>query len=233
MDQPVRDDAVSARPTCARPCACRPSMQPVTGGEAIVSAPAAGRFAADSLLSIGATVSAGQVAGPSRAAAATAATIGRRLPPKSPRRRRRWTRRARNRRAPSGCLPSAPCPRGASKMRDARSAIADARLRAAQARLAQRDQTLGTGGGAASGNAFVLRAPIAGRVAEVIGDAWRLVRRRCAALQDRQDRRSRAAGAGARRRRRRDARIDGVAFEIPGRAGPDSAEARTTCTTPA
>jgi RND family efflux transporter MFP subunit len=45
--------------------------------------------------------------------------------------------------------------------------VADARLTAAQARLAQRDQTLRTGGGAAAGNSFVLRAPIAGRVAEV------------------------------------------------------------------
>lgn len=38
---------------------------------------------------------------------------------------------------------------------------------AARARLAQRDETLGTGGGAASGNSFVLRAPIAGRIAEI------------------------------------------------------------------
>jgi RND family efflux transporter MFP subunit len=45
--------------------------------------------------------------------------------------------------------------------------IADARLTAAQARLAQREQALGTGGGDAAGNSFVLRAPIAGRVAEV------------------------------------------------------------------
>jgi RND family efflux transporter MFP subunit len=45
--------------------------------------------------------------------------------------------------------------------------IAEARLRAAEARLAQRDETLRTGGGAASGNAFVLQAPIAGRLAEV------------------------------------------------------------------
>src|SRR6185503_6192009 len=38
-------------------------VQPVTGGEAIVSAPAAGRFAADSLIAIGATVRAGQALG--------------------------------------------------------------------------------------------------------------------------------------------------------------------------
>ncbi len=45
--------------------------------------------------------------------------------------------------------------------------VAEARLSAAQARLDQRDETLRTGGGAAAGNSFVLRAPIAGRVAEV------------------------------------------------------------------
>ena len=38
---------------CDRRSACRPSIEPVTGGEAIVAAPAAGRFAADALLSIG------------------------------------------------------------------------------------------------------------------------------------------------------------------------------------
>ena len=54
-------------------------------------------------------------------------------------------------------------------MEDARRAtsIAEARLTAAQARLAQRDEVLRSGGSVASGNAFVLRAPIAGRVAEV------------------------------------------------------------------
>jgi membrane fusion protein, heavy metal efflux system len=40
-------------------------------------------------------------------------------------------------------------------------------LKAAQARLAQRDEVLRSGGGAASGNAFVLRAPIGGRVVEI------------------------------------------------------------------
>ena len=52
--------------------------------------------------------------------------------------------------------------RGAARRGDRRGA-ADGR----QARLAQRDEMLRSGGGAASGNAFVLRAPIAGRVAEV------------------------------------------------------------------
>ena len=57
----------------------------------------------------------------------------------------------------------------ARRVEDARRAVAvaEARVTAAQARLAQRDEVLRVGGGAASGNAFVLRAPIAGRVAEV------------------------------------------------------------------
>src|SRR6185503_5637473 len=39
------------------------AIQPVTGGEAIVGAPAAGRFMADTLVSIGAAVRQGQVIG--------------------------------------------------------------------------------------------------------------------------------------------------------------------------
>jgi RND family efflux transporter MFP subunit len=41
-------------------------------------------------------------------------------------------------------------------------------LKAAEARLRQRDETLRSGGGAAAGNAFVLRAPIAGRITDVM-----------------------------------------------------------------
>jgi RND family efflux transporter MFP subunit len=59
----------------------------------------------------------------------------------------------------------------ARRVEDGRRAtqVAEARLEAALARLAQRDETLRSGGGAAAGNAFVLRAPIAGRLAEVMG----------------------------------------------------------------
>jgi RND family efflux transporter MFP subunit len=46
--------------------------------------------------------------------------------------------------------------------------VAETRLQAAEARLSQRDETLRTGGGAAAGNAFVLRAPIAGRIVDVM-----------------------------------------------------------------
>jgi RND family efflux transporter MFP subunit len=57
----------------------------------------------------------------------------------------------------------------ARRVEEARRAtsVAETRLRAAEARLAQRDETLRTGGGAAGGNAFSLRAPIGGRLSEV------------------------------------------------------------------
>jgi RND family efflux transporter MFP subunit len=57
----------------------------------------------------------------------------------------------------------------ARRVEDAKRAVAaaEARLNAAQARLEQRDQTLRSGGSAASGNAFALQAPIRGRVIAV------------------------------------------------------------------
>ena len=156
-----------ARATDLRPSVRVPAMiQPITGGEAIVAAPAAGRFAADALISIGAAVRAGQVlgrleprlsAGSDRAtlasdvAEAQAALAGARA--ELARAERLVAERA---------LP-------ARRVEDAQRAVsvAEARLRAAEAGLAQRDETLRTGGGAASGNAFALRAPIAGRVVDV------------------------------------------------------------------
>ncbi|MGE5836383.1 MAG: efflux RND transporter periplasmic adaptor subunit, partial [Acidobacteriota bacterium] len=142
------------------------TIHPLPGGEAIVAAPAAGRFTAAQLLSIGDRVKAGQLlgrleprlaAGPDRAtldaevAEARAALDGARL--EQTRAERLLAERA---------VP-------ARRVEDARRAtvIAEARLRAAEARLAQRDETLRAGGGAAAGNAFALRAPISGRLAEV------------------------------------------------------------------
>jgi cobalt-zinc-cadmium efflux system membrane fusion protein len=143
------------------------SIRPVTGGEAIVEAPAAGRFAADSLVSIGAPVRSGQ-------------TLGRLEPRLSTGGEDRATLAAEVART-QAALEAARTEEGraerllaeqavpARRVEDARRAVtvAEAQLRAAEARLAQRDQTLGTGGGAAAGNAFVLRAPLAGRVTEV------------------------------------------------------------------
>ena len=142
------------------------TIHPLPGGEAVVAAPAAGRFTAAELLSIGDRVTAGQLlgrleprlaAGPDRAtldaevAEARAALDGARL--EQTRAERLLAERA---------VP-------ARRAEDARRAtvIAEARLRAAEARLAQRDETLRAGGGAAAGNAFALRAPIGGRLAEV------------------------------------------------------------------
>lgn len=142
------------------------TIHPLPGGEAIVAAPAAGRFTAAELLSIGDRVSAGQLLGrlePRLAAGADRATLdsdvaearagldGARL--EQTRAERLLAERA---------VP-------ARRAEDARRAtvIAEARLKAAEARLAQRDETLRAGGGAAAGNAFALRAPIAGRLAEV------------------------------------------------------------------
>jgi membrane fusion protein, heavy metal efflux system len=143
------------------------TVHPLPGGEAIVAAPAAGRLTADVLLSIGARVRTGQVlahleprlsAGPDRAtldaevAEARAAAEGARA------------ELARSERL----LDDRAVP--ARRVDDARRAtvVAEARLRAAEARLTQRDETLRTGGGGASGNAFALQAPIGGRLAEVM-----------------------------------------------------------------
>jgi RND family efflux transporter MFP subunit len=143
------------------------TVHPLPGGEAIVAAPAAGRVRADVLLSIGDRVRTGQVlafleprlsAGTDRAtlaadvAEATAALDAARVDVS------RAERLLAERAVP------------ARRVEDAKRAVsvAEARLQAAEARLAQRDETLRTGGGAAAGNAFALRAPINGRLAEVM-----------------------------------------------------------------
>ncbi|HLG60263.1 MAG TPA: efflux RND transporter periplasmic adaptor subunit [Vicinamibacterales bacterium] len=142
-------------------------IEPLTGGEAVVSAPADGRFTSASLPSIGTRVSAGQELGrlqprasedgsdraslAATVAEAQAALEGARV---------ELTRSER-------LLADKAVP--ARRVEDAQRAVkvAEARLTAAQARLEQRDEALRTGGGVASGNSFVLRAPIAGVVAEV------------------------------------------------------------------
>jgi RND family efflux transporter MFP subunit len=142
-------------------------IEPLTGGEAIVSAPAAGRFMTRGLLAVGDRVTAGQEVGhiqprlgeggadrTTLAAAVTEAEASldaARLD--LARAERLFAERA------------VPGRRVEEAQRLVR--IAESRLVAAQARLAQRDETLTSGGGAAAGNSFVLRAPIAGRVAEV------------------------------------------------------------------
>jgi RND family efflux transporter MFP subunit len=143
------------------------TIHPLPGGEAIVAAPAAGRLTADVLLSIGTRVRAGQILGrlePRLSAGADRATLEAEVAEARASVEAARVEQARAERL----LADRAVP--VRRVEDARRAtvVAEARLRAAEARLAQRDETLRTGGGAAAGNAFALRAPIAGRLAEVL-----------------------------------------------------------------
>jgi len=142
-------------------------IQPVTGGEAIVSAPVAGRFAADTLLSIGASVGEGQALGRIEPRLAAGVDRGTLTAEVAEAQATADAARAEQTRA-ERLVADRAVP--ARRLEEARRTVtvADARLQAAEARLAQRDQTLGTGGGAAAGNAYILRAPIAGRVVDVM-----------------------------------------------------------------
>jgi len=143
------------------------AIEPLTGGEAIVAAPADGRYASPTLPSVGDRVMVGQVlgqleprlaeGGEDRASLAANVTEAQAALDGAKADQARAERLLQERAVP------------ARRVEDARRAtsISEARLTAAQARLAQRDEVLRSGGSVASGNAFVLRAPIAGRVAEV------------------------------------------------------------------
>ena len=142
-------------------------VEPLTGGEAIVSAPSAGRFMAASLMRLGTRVQAGQElgriqprlneAGGDRATLVSGVAEAQASVEAARSDLARAERLLAERAVP------------ARRVEEAQRAVkvAEARLTASQARLEQRDETLGTGGGAAAGNSFVLRAPIAGRVAEI------------------------------------------------------------------
>ena len=143
------------------------AIEPVTGGDALVAAPADGRYASIRLPSVGDRVAAGQelgrleprlsTGGEDRASLDAAVTEAQATLDGAKADLTRAERLLEERAVPG------------RRVEDARRtvAIAEARVMAARARLAQRDEVLRSGGGAASGNAFVLRAPIAGRVAEV------------------------------------------------------------------
>jgi len=143
------------------------AIEPVTGGEALVAAPADGRYASNRLPSIGDRVAAGEElgrleprlssGGEDRVSLESNVTEAQTLLDGARADLARAERLLEERAVP------------ARRVEDARRAVAvaEARLGAARARLAQRDEVLRSGGGVASGNAFVLRAPIAGRVAEV------------------------------------------------------------------
>lgn len=143
------------------------SIEPLSGGEALVAAPAAGRFTADSLVAIGTRVRAGQTLGrlePRLTGADDRATLSADV---AQAQMAVDSARAEQIRA-ERLLADRAVP--ARRVEDAwrTVATAEARLRAAEARLAQRDETLRSGGGAAAGNAFTIRAPIAGRIADVL-----------------------------------------------------------------
>jgi len=142
------------------------TVHPLPGGDAIVAAPAAGRLRAEALPSIGDRVKAGQILAwlePRLAAGADRATLVAEVAEAQAALEAAQVEQARAERL----LADRAVP--ARRLEDARRAatIAEARLRAADARLAQRDETLRTGGGAAAGNAFTLAAPISGRLADV------------------------------------------------------------------
>jgi RND family efflux transporter MFP subunit len=142
------------------------TIEPLSGGDALVVVPAAGRFMSDSLVAVGAVVRANQPLGrlePRLSGSDDRATLAAEV---SQAEVGLENARAEQTRA-ERLLTDRAVP--ARRVEEARRAVAtaEARLRAAEARLAQRDQTLGSGGGAASGNAFTIRAPISGRVAEV------------------------------------------------------------------
>ena len=144
-------------------------IEPLTGGDAIVGAPAGGRFMAGTLLAVGDSVSPGQElgriqprlgeAGADRATHVAAEAEAQASVDATASDLARAERLLAERAVPARRVEEA----------ERASKVAEARLVAARARLAQRDETLTSGGGSASGNSFVLRAPIAGRLAEVFG----------------------------------------------------------------
>ncbi|MFN7981721.1 MAG: efflux RND transporter periplasmic adaptor subunit [Vicinamibacterales bacterium] len=195
------------------------SIEPLAGGEAVVAAPAAGRFLADALIAIGASVQAGQVLGrlePRLAGGDDRATLAATV---SEARATLESARAEQSRSEQ-LLAQRALP--ARRVDEARRAvgIAEARLQAAEARLAQRDETLRSGGGASSGNAFALRAPISGRIAAVMATLgasydegaplFRIVR------TDRVELRAQIPAADAASARN----VTELAFEVAGREEP-------------
>jgi membrane fusion protein, heavy metal efflux system len=195
------------------------AIEPISGGQAVIAAPAPGRFTAESLINIGAAVRAGQVLGrlePRLTAGDDRATLASEV---AEARAASEAARAEQARA-ERLLAERAVP--ARRVEDARRAVnvADARLEAAEARLTQRDETLHSGGGRAAGNAFVLKAPIAGRVADVmatLGAAYdegaplfRIIR------TDRVELRAQVPAADAPVVRD----VANVALEIPGRPDP-------------
>jgi RND family efflux transporter MFP subunit len=195
------------------------SIEPLAGGEAIVAAPAAGRFVAETLIAIGASVRGGQVLGrvePRLAGGEDRVTLAATV---SEARTTLESTRAEQSRSEQLLAQRAVPARRVEEARRAVS-IAETRLQAAESRLAQRDETLRSGGGASSGNAFVLHAPISGRIAAVMATLgasydegaplFRIVR------TDRVELRTQIPAADATSARN----VTELAFEVAGREEP-------------
>ncbi len=138
----------------------------VVGGEALVSAPAAGRLVANGLRDVGDRVSAGDVLArfePRIQSIEDRALLVQQVAEASAAVQAAEVEQQRAERL----LAEHAVP--ARRVEDARRArsVAQAQLTAAQARLAHRDETLRSGGAAAGGNTFDLRAPIAGTIVDV------------------------------------------------------------------
>ena len=149
------------------------TIEPVSGGEALVTAPAAGRFIAQELVAIGSIVRAGQTLGrlePRLSAGDDRATLSGELAQAQVALEGARAEQARAERL----LADRAVP--ARRVEDARRAVAaaDARVQAAQARLSQRDQTLRSGGGAASAT----RSPSPRRLPAASPTSWRRLARR-------------------------------------------------------
>jgi cobalt-zinc-cadmium efflux system membrane fusion protein len=200
-------------------------IEPLTGGDAIVAAPAPGRFMATVLPAVGDRVQQGQEVGRIQprtggdaADRATLAAVAAEAQASVEAARADLARA-------EHLLAERAVP--ARRVEEARRTltVAEARLTAAQARLSQRDETLRSGGGEAAGNSYVLRAPIAGRLAEVFAalgasyeegaPLFRIVR------TDRVELQAQVSAADAPIR---DPVVE-IALEIPGRAEPVVVEA--------
>ena len=194
-------------------------LEPLPGGEAVVAAPAAGRLMAERFPSIGDRVRAGATMArlePRLTGSIDRATL---LGEVAEAQAALEGARAEETRA-ERLLADRAVP--ARRVEDARRAatVAETRLKAAEARLAQRDETLRSGGGASAGNAFALRAPIGGRITEVMATLgasydegaplFKITRTDALELKAFVP----AAQAAAVRS------LTGVTFEIPGRPDP-------------
>lgn len=138
----------------------------VSGGEAVISAPAAGRVAPGGLPQPGSTVAAGQVLArfePRLDAQEDRAALLARVDEAKLALQAADVERDRARRL----LAEQAVPGRRVEDAERAVAVAQSQVRAATARLEQREQTLRAGGGAAGGNAYSLRAPIAGRLVSV------------------------------------------------------------------